>query len=157
TPYMVLLAALDALFARYTGASEVVIGSAVAGRSRAEAIGLVGFFANTLVLRVDVSGDPSFRALLARVRRAALDAYAHQDVPFDRLVEELQPTRDASGQPLCRVMFTFQNASGTSWTLPNLEWETLGTARGAQFDLNISAAEDGDAIALTVEYAAELF
>ena len=112
TPYMLLLAAFQVLLARYSGQEDIAVGSPIAGRSRREFEGLIGFFVNTLVLRSDLSGNPRFRELLARVREHALDAYAHQEVPFEKLVEELKPQRDLSRSPLIQAMFALQNAPG---------------------------------------------
>ncbi|QEH34735.1 Linear gramicidin synthase subunit B [Aquisphaera giovannonii] len=151
TLYMALLAALDALLARYTGSDDVAVGTPVAGRSRPEAEGLVGFFVNTLVVRSDLSGSPGFRRLLARVRRDALDAYAHQDLPFERLVGELRET------PF-RVMFVLQNAP-----LPPLEAEGLRLSAidvpssVAKFDATLFAMEHDGGLELTLEYRAERY
>ena len=118
---MALVSAFQTLLHRYTGLNDVVIGTPVAGRTRVEAEGLIGFFANTLVLRCDFSGDPTFEELLARVRETTLEAHAHQDVPFEMLVEELQPTRDLSHTPLFQVMLAMQNAPLPEMRLSGLE------------------------------------
>src|SRR6185295_4474029 len=113
TLFMVLLAGFYALLARYSGQLDILVGSAVANRGQSELAGLIGFFVNTLVLRGDLRGDPKVPELIGRVRREALGAYAHQDLPFERLVEELRPERDVGGMggmPLVQVMFTLQHA-----------------------------------------------
>jgi non-ribosomal peptide synthetase component F len=109
TLYMLMLAAFKVLLARYSGQDDIVAGTDIANRNRSEIEPLIGFFANQLVLRTDLSGNPSFRELLSRVREVTLGAYAHQDMPFQKLVEELQTKRDLSRNPLFQVMFIFQN------------------------------------------------
>jgi non-ribosomal peptide synthetase component F len=111
TPFMTLLAAFKALLARYTGQDDIVVGSPVANRGHVELESVVGFFANTLVLRTNLEGDPTFRELLARVRETCLGAYAHPDMPFEKLVEELQPERTLGQNPLFQISFTWQEAT----------------------------------------------
>ena len=142
TLYMTLLAAFDVLLARYTGQEDIVVGSPIANRTQKEVEGLIGFFVNTLVMRTDVSGNPSFRDVIGRVREVALNAYAHQDMPFEKLVEELEPERDLSRQPLFQVMFAVQNAPIRPLELPNLtispmQLETTTT----RFDLELTVWE----------------
>ncbi|WP_437759618.1 non-ribosomal peptide synthase/polyketide synthase [Sorangium sp. So ce1389] len=120
TPFMVLLAAWQLLLGRLSGQEDVVVGTPVAGRARGETEHLIGLFLNTLALRTDLSGDPTFLALLHRVREVCLDAYAHQDVPFERLVEALQPTRDLSRNPLFEVMINLVNTPAAPLELPGL-------------------------------------
>ena len=110
SPFMVMLAAFDALLHRYTGADDIVVGVPFANRNWLRSEALIASLVNTLVLRVDLSGDPSFRELVDRVRRTSLDAVAHQDVPFERLVEEMRPPRDLSRSPLFQILFNVQNA-----------------------------------------------
>ncbi|MCP4663418.1 MAG: non-ribosomal peptide synthetase, partial [bacterium] len=130
TLYMTLLAAFATLLGRICGQRDVVVGSPIAGRNRKEIEDLIGFFVNTLLMRTDLSADssgdgPTFRRLLSAVRRTALDAYAHQDLPFDRLVEELQPQRDAGSNPLFQVMFVFQNLTWRRRELPEVTFSPL--------------------------------
>ncbi|PYX07514.1 MAG: non-ribosomal peptide synthetase, partial [Acidobacteria bacterium] len=111
TLFMTLLAGFQALLSRWSGQEDIVVGAPIANRNRTEIEDLIGLFANTLVLRTDVSGNPSFRALLGRVKEVALGGYAHQDMPFEKLVEELRPERSLSHNPLFQVMFSLQNAT----------------------------------------------
>ena len=137
---MTLLAAFQMLLYRYTGQEDLVVGTPIANRTRAEIEGLIGFFVNTLVLRTDLSGDPTFRELLGRVRRRLLEAYAHQDLPFEKLVEELQPERDLSRTPLFQVMFVLQNAPRQATGAGGAGAEVAGGRDGetAKFDLTLS-------------------
>src|SRR5689334_19877019 len=120
TMFMLLLAAWQVLLSRYTGADDIIVGAPVAGRNRAEVESLIGFFVNTLVLRTDLSGIPRFVELLKRVHEVTVGAFAHQDVPFEKLVEELQPERSLSHMPVFQVMFALQNAPTVAADLPGL-------------------------------------
>src|SRR3712207_8196081 len=137
---------------------DVVVGSPIAGRTRAEVEALIGFFVNTLVLRTDLSGDPSFRETLRRVREATLGAYAHQEVPFERLVAELQPERSLSHSPLFQVLFTLQNAEGRGDALAGLEVSGVGAAMEiAKFDLSLELAATPQGLRGGLNYSTDLF
>jgi amino acid adenylation domain-containing protein len=157
TLFMTLLAAFQILLSRYTGQEDISVGSPIAGRTRAEIEPLIGFFVNTLVLRTDLSGNPSFRELLQRVKRTALGAYGHQDVPFEKLVEELQPERDMGRHPLFQVMFALQNVPAPVLELSGLKLRLLKIDnRAARFDMQLSI-EDTGGLTLSLEYNADLF
>ncbi|HYO58090.1 non-ribosomal peptide synthetase [Archangium sp.] len=140
--FMVLLGGFQALLAHWSGQEDIVVGTPVAGRTRAEVEELIGFFVNTLVLRTQVGGAPTFRELLARVREGALEAYAHQDVPFEKLVEELRPVRDPRYTPLFQVLFSLGNVPRARLELPGLTLTGLETVTGgSKFDLSLSLEE----------------
>ncbi|MDQ3942480.1 MAG: condensation domain-containing protein, partial [Actinomycetota bacterium] len=158
TLFMVLLAAFQALLARYSGQEDIAVGTPIAGRNRAETEGLIGFFVNTLVLRTDLSGDPTFRELLGRVRETTLEAYAHQDLPFEKLVEELEPQRDLSRTPLFQVMFALQNVPQQDPELADLTLSRLRVESGtAKFDLTLSMIEEAKGLKGSLEYNTDLF
>jgi amino acid adenylation domain-containing protein/FkbM family methyltransferase len=149
--FMTVLAAFQVLLSRYTGREDVVAGTPIANRNRLETEGLIGFFVNTLVLRVDLSGDPPLPELLRRVRDASLDAYAHQDVPFEKLVEELRPERDLSHTPLFQVLFALHNALPMELELPGLKLSRLEPeGKTAKLDLafHLQPRRDGSLFAL---------
>jgi len=158
TLFMTLLAAFQLLLSRYTGTTDIAVGSPIAGRVRPELEGLIGFFVNTLVLRTDVSGDPSFTELLGRVRETALGAYSHQDLPFEQLVAELAPVRDLSRNPLVQVMFQLMNAPRESMDLVGTRGEPFGAGGVAvRADLECHLVENGDALVGRLVYATDLF
>ena len=156
--FMVVHAGLTALLSRLGGGTDIPIGTPIAGRTDQALDDLVGFFVNTLVLRVNTDGDPSFRDLVARVRERSLDAYAHQDVPFERLVEALNPTRSLAYHPLFQTMLAWQNAPVSDVELPGLSVaeQPVGTGT-AKFDLWISLTEEADGIHGQTEFNAEVF
>ncbi|MGW7418212.1 non-ribosomal peptide synthetase, partial [Streptomyces sp. NPDC054863] len=159
TEFMVLQAALATLLLRLGAGADIPIGTSLAGRTDESLDELVGFFVNTLVLRTDVSGEPSFRELMHRVRERGLDAFAHQDVPFERLVEDLAPARSMARHPLFQVMLALQNTAPASLALPGVETQLLDTGdRPAKFDLDIQLREThtGGLIGSLV-YATDLF
>jgi amino acid adenylation domain-containing protein len=158
TLFMVLLTAFYVLLHRYTGQTDIVVGTPVAGRTRVELDGLVGFFINTLVLRGDLAGDPTFAECLGRVRERAVGAYAHQDLPFETLVETLQPERALDRSPLCQVFFALQNAPRAELELPGLRVSRLRVStRTSKFDLSLYVAEMADGLGVTLEYSTALF
>jgi hypothetical protein len=158
TLFMTLVAAYKTLLYRSVGEDDVIVGTDLAGRNRAELEGLVGFFVNLLVLRSDLSGNPSFRDLLARVRQTAMDAFAHQDVPFDRLVEELRPKRHRSRTPLFQMLFVMENVPLETLRLPGLTMTPMPSqADTARFDLALFVREQEDGIVTKWTYKTELF
>jgi amino acid adenylation domain-containing protein len=158
TLFMTLLAAWNVLLSRYSGQLDILVGSPIAGRNRLELEGLIGCFVNNLILRTDLSGDPTFVDLLARVREASLGAFAHQDLPFERLVAELQPARSLSRSPLFQVMFVLQNAASTRLEFAGLEVTRLEVANTtAKFDLTLSLRETADGLRGSMEYSTDLF
>ncbi len=158
TLFMALLAGFQLLLSRYADTEDVPVGTAVAARGREELEGVVGFFVNTVVLRGDLSGDPTFRELLRRVRATTLEAFARQEVPFDRVVEELAPERVPGRNPLFQVIFALQEGDGEALALPGVEASPLPVDAGtAKFDLGLSVTRRGDALDAEIVYALDRF
>ena len=158
TLFMVLLAAFATLLRHYSGQDDIAIGSPTANRTRAQLEGLIGFFVNTIVLRSDLSAAPGFESLLAQVRRATLAAFAHQELPFEKVVFELQPERNLAVSPLFQVMFAMQNAPMGSLSLPGLTLSPFATEIGtAKFDLTLNVFEAPGGLAGSLEYNTDLF
>ena len=158
TLFMTLLAAFQTLLYRYTGQDDIIVGSPIANRNRSEIEGLIGFFVNTLVLRTDLSDNPTFRELLGRVREVALGAYAHQDLPFEKLVEALHPERDLSRNPMFQVMFILQNTPMATLELGGLTLNQLNVDWGiAMFDLTLSMRATEQGLMGFLEYNTDLF
>ena len=160
TPFMTLITAFQTLLHRYTGQNDLVVGTPIANRARVETEGLIGLFANTLVMRADLSGNPSFREARTRMRTTAIDAYAHQDLPFERLVEELHPARDQRHNPLFQVMFAYQNLPdhGPPEPWPGLTATPMQVTRQtAKFDLTLYVSESGRGLSTTWQYNTDLF
>jgi amino acid adenylation domain-containing protein len=158
TPFMTLLAAFQTLLHRYSLQEDIVVSTGIANRANAALESLIGFFVNTLVLRSDLSGSPTFRELLKRVREVTLEAYAHQDLPFEVLVEALQPERDPSYSPLFQVMFVLQNAPQEELELPSLRLSPFIAERTtAKFDLTLFMIEDEERFTGYFEYNLDLF
>jgi len=158
TLFMVLLAAFQVLLHRYTGKDDIVVGCPISGRTHVETEKLIGFLVNTLVLRTDLSGNPTFRELLSRVREVAMGAYAHQDLPFEKLIEELKLDRDLSRTPLFQVMFNLENVPGETvltqdLTLDKFEFDS----RVSQFDLTLEVVEKTDGLSCLWVYNTDLF
>jgi len=158
TLFMTMLAAFNVLLYRYTTQDDLMVGTPIANRNRLETEGLIGFFVNALVLRTDLSGNPSFRELLRRVREVCLGAYSHQDMPFDRLVEELHLKRNLSRNPLFQVMFALQNAPQRALELPGLTLSPVeGDSETAHFDLTLQMVDTGQELTAALVYNTDLF
>ncbi|MDZ8184118.1 MAG: amino acid adenylation domain-containing protein [Nostoc sp. ChiSLP02] len=158
TLFMTLLAAFNILLYRYTDQEDIIIGSPIANRNRAELEGMLGLFVNTLVLCNNLSGNPTFRELLHQVRQVTLDAYAHQDLPFEMLVEELQPERDLSRNPLYEVMFVLQNTPTNVQEVSGLTLRTLDFDSGtSQLDIFLSMFESQEGLTGCLEYNTDIF
>jgi non-ribosomal peptide synthetase component F len=158
TLFMVLLAAFQTLLHRYTGQEDILVGSPIAGRTQVETEGLIGPFINTLVLRIDMSGNPPFLELLQRVRNMTLDAYMNQDLPFERLVKELRPDRDLSRTPFFQVMFNLENLPQKAAGIRNLEMEEFEFDSGATpFDLELEITDNAQGLSCFMSYNRDLF
>ncbi|KAF9975510.1 hypothetical protein BGZ65_008229, partial [Modicella reniformis] len=158
TLYMTILAAWSAILSRLSGQDDIIIGSPTANRNHPQIESLIGFFVNTLALRIDHSGDPTVRQLLERVRSSALDAQAHQDLPFEQVVDIVKPTRSLSHSPLFQVMFVWQNNETSEWRLPAIESiEVEPSYSISKFDLTLQLFESDDEIDGCLEYSTALF
>jgi amino acid adenylation domain-containing protein len=159
TLFMTLLAGFEVLLSRYAGQEDIVVGTPIAGRTRPELYDLIGFFTNTLVLRTDLSGSPTFREVLARVKQVCLEAYEHQDVPFQKLVEDLQPERSLGHAPLFQVMFVLQSAPPQPPAeMPGLTMHPVEVdEEGARFDLSLSFLEESGGLKGVLSYSTDLF
>jgi amino acid adenylation domain-containing protein len=158
TLFMTLLAAFQTMLFKFTGQQDIIIGSPIANRNRAESDGLIGFFVNTLALRTDLSGNPAFTKLLARVKETTLKAYANQDLPFEMLVEKLHPKRDLSRTPLFQVMFVFQDFPADTLELPGLTVNLLELDKGTSlFDVTLFLRESEQGLSGSFEYNTDLF
>lgn len=158
TLFMTLLAAFDVLLARWSGQADVCVGTPIAGRNQTELEGLIGYFTNTVAIRIDLSDDPTFEQLMSRARDAALGAYAHQEVSFRQVVNEIAPRRDPSHSPIFQVLFVLQNATSEDLSLGGVAVEALRHRPGtAKFDFALGAGEHDGRLHLSFEYASDLF
>lgn len=158
TLFMVLLAAFQTLLYRYTGQTDILVGSLIANRNRADIEHLIGFFVNTLVIRTNLKGNPTFQELLGKVRETTLQAYAHQDVPFERVVEAVQPVRLLSHTPIFQVVFAMQNAPTQPVSLSEISLEPIEVNRGTtKFDITLFIEEIDAGLSGTLEYNTDLF
>src|SRR5262249_50713106 len=156
--FMVLMAAFKVLLMRYSGEEDVSVGTVIANRTRREVEGLIGFFVNTLVMRTDLGANPSFRELIRKESTRALEAYVHQEVPFERLVEEINPDRDLSRSPLFQVMMVLQNAGREESEIRGLKVSRIERETGtAKFDLTLELMEDKESIFGSLEYSRDLY
>ncbi|WP_164003031.1 non-ribosomal peptide synthetase, partial [Pyxidicoccus caerfyrddinensis] len=158
TPFMLLLAAFQVVLHRHSGEEDISVGSPIAGRRHAELEGIIGFFVNTLVLRTRLEGNPSFREVLHRVRETTLGAFAHQDVPFEKLVEQLRPVRDLGRSPLFQVMLVLQADPLPGHSLPGLTLDSMELeSRTSRFDLHLAFSESAQGLVGSLEYPTDLF
>lgn len=158
TLFMTLLSAFSTLLFRYSSQENIIVGTPIANRNRSEIESLIGFFVNTLALRIDLSGNPTFKELIDQVRQLSLDAYAHQDLPFEKLVDELHPERDLSRNPLFQVMFALQNAPMGELRLTDLSMSVFETKRvSAQFDIVLDMWEADGKLVGVMEYSTDMF
>ena len=158
TLFMLLLAAFKTLLYRYTQQEDIIVGSPMAGRTRMETEGLIGFFVNILPLRTRLSGNLSFLELLTQVREVALGAYSHQDLPFEKLVQELHPERAAGQMPFMRVLFMARTGIARNVEFPGLTVEFLGLGtETAKFDVTLGVQETAQGLVAGIEYSADLF
>jgi non-ribosomal peptide synthetase component F len=154
---MTLLAAFQTLILHYTKQPDIVLGTDLANRTTIQTEALIGFFVNLLALRTDLSGDPPFTELLSRVREVALGAYAHQDVPFDKLVEELQPERSLSHNPLVQVLFVQENTPRATAPMPGLTIDSFPMEVPSKFDMAVFVSETGEGVSGSWLYNPDLF
>ncbi|QAT87000.1 Linear gramicidin synthase subunit C [Corallococcus coralloides] len=158
TLFVTLLSAFNVLLSRYTGQDDIVVGTPIAGRPRAEVEGLIGLFVNMLALRSDLSGKPTFKELLNRVHESTLDAYAHQDIPFERLVDALKPERHLSHSPIFQVMFVLQNAPMPALEAPGVVMEAKPVDTGTtKYDLSLLLVDLPQGLRVIAEYSTDLF
>ena len=158
TLFMTLLAVFQTLLHRYSGIEDILVSTGIANRTRAETENLIGFFVNTIIIRANFADGPGFRELLRQVREATLAAHAHQDLPFEKLVEILQPTRDPSYLPLSQVMFVLQNRPPDQAELPGLKVLPFASeVVSTKFDLIMWVEESNDRMAVSIQYATDLF
>jgi non-ribosomal peptide synthetase component F len=158
TSFMLMLAAFKVLLHKYTGGDDIVVGTGVANRNRSETENIVGFFVNQLVLRTNLGGDPTFCELLKRVRHVALEAYAYQDAPFEKVVESLRPERSLSHTPLFQVTVEMDNTPTEPLKLPGVGVEVFNAVgHKSQFDLTLTIAESPEGILCTFNYNMDLF
>jgi aspartate racemase len=158
TLFMVLLAAFDTLLARYSGRDDIVVGTPIAGRNRVETESMIGYFMNTLALRTSLEGDPTFRDLVRRVKEVTLDAFAHQEVPFEKVVIEIRPERDLSFSPVFQVMMVLQNQKRGALKFADFETEVIGHERAwSKFDLTLGMGERPEGLNTSWEYSTDLF
>ncbi|RYZ42469.1 MAG: non-ribosomal peptide synthetase, partial [Myxococcaceae bacterium] len=158
TSFMALLAGFQSLLARYSGQTDIIVGTDIAGRTHADTEGLIGFFVNQLVMRGDLSGDPTFRELLGRTRQVALGAYAHQDAPFEELVRVLNPERSLAHAPIFQVKLVLQNVPAAELRVPGLTFRAEENSTGAaKFDLTLFINETPEGLALLCDYSTDLF
>ena len=158
TLFMLLVTVFQTLRYRYSGQTDLIVGTPIANRNRGETEDLIGFFVNTLAIRTDLSGSPTFRQLLRRVKEVMLGAYTHQDVPFEKIVEELQPERSMNQQPIFQILVTLQNAPSGGLELPGLKLQTMKAKTGiSKFDMTVNMVDIKEGLRIGCEYNSDLF